>query len=213
MRPSEFMTITKISKQEKAHNRYNLYIDGNFFCGLYDDTILKFGIAAGDEISESKINDIRQFDEYLFGKKISMDYLSYRIRTVSEIKRKLKLKNISEGSIEKVVSHLKEMKLINDEEFARQFISEKIKNKPQGRRLLHQKLYEKGVPKEISDKILDKMLTPQTEKHLALKIYNKLKPKLTGLKPDEVRKKTFESLVRKGFDYDIINEIIREKAD
>lgn len=207
------MNITKISVQKKARNRYNIYIDGEFFCGLYDDTILKYGIAAGDEVTEKEINDIREFDEYIYGKKISFDYLSYRIRTISEIKRKLHLKKLSDETIEKVIVHLKELKLINDEEFAKQLIAEKIKNKPQGRRLLQQKLYEKGIPKQISESLLDKMLSPQTEKYLALKIYQKLKPKLQGMLQMDMKKKIYETLSRKGFDYEIINEIIREKAD
>ena len=123
------MTITKIEKQKKNNKRYNLYIDKEFFCGIYDDTILKFGIASGDELTEKELSDIRDFDEYMYGKKIAFDYLSYRIRTIAEIKKKLKSKKLTESNIERVIQHLTGLGLVNDEEFARQLINEKIKNK------------------------------------------------------------------------------------
>jgi len=207
------MLITKIEKQKKNNKRYNLYIADEFYCGLYDDTILKFGIAAGDDITEEKLQHIREFDEYIYGKKISFDYLSYRIRTVAEIKKKLKSKDISPVIIDKVINHLNELSLVNDEEFAKQLITEKIKNKPAGKRLLQQKLFEKGIAKQVSEIALNKYLTDEAEKQMALKVYDKLKPKLKGADKQKAKQKIYETLARKGFEYDIINEIIREKAD
>lgn len=207
------MTITKIEKQKKNNKRYNLYIDGEFLCGIYDDTILKFGIASGDELTEKEINDIRNFDEYMYGKKAAFDYLSYRIRSISEIRKKLKTKKLTDENIDRVITHLTELGLVNDEDFARQLVSEKIKNKPAGRRSLEQKLYEKGISKDVSESVLNSILTDESEKELALKLYEKLKPKLKGLEKQEKKKKIYETLARKGFNYDIINEIIRAKAD
>ncbi len=103
--------------------------------------------------------------------------------------------------------------MVNDEEFAKQLVNEKIKNKPAGRRSLQQKLFEKGIPKNISESVLNTLLTDETERELALKIYEKLKPKLIELDKQDARKKIFDTLARKGFDFDIINEIIRAKAD
>ncbi len=207
------MLITKIEKQKKNNKRYNLYIDGEFFCGIYDDSILKFGIASGDELTENEIDDIRNFDEYMYGKKTAFDYLSYRIRSISEIKKKLKTKKLSDSNIERVITHLTELGLINDEDFARQLVNEKIKNKPAGKKYLQQKLFQKGIPKQISEDVLNNIFTVDIEKELALKVYDKLKPKLSGLDIQDKKKKIYETLARKGFDYEIINEIIRAKAN
>lgn len=209
--------ITKIEKQKKARNRFNIYIDNEFYCGLYDDTILKFGIASGDEINHDKLESIRAFDEYIYGKKIAMDYLSYRIRTVSEIRKKLRSKKINDETAGKIIEHLKELGLLNDEEFARQLITEKIKNKSLSRRMLEQKLFEKGISKQTGQPLLDQLLNAETETTLAFKIYEKLSPKLKGLDKQDAKKKIYETLTRKGFDYDTINTVIlkfnTEKAE
>ncbi len=204
------MLITQITKQKKDRKRYNVYLDGEFYCGLYDDTILKFGLCRGDEISEKKINEIVNFDEYIYGKKVAFDYLSYRIRTISEIKKKLKSKEISAESIEKVLKHLAELSLTNDEEFAAQLVREKIKNKPVGRKVLRQKLFEKGISKELSESVLEKAFEEVDEKELALRNFRKYFPKIEGTEINSQRKKTFDYLARKGFDFDVIKEIINE---
>lgn len=205
------MLITQITKQKKDRKRYNIYLDGEFYCGLYDDTILKFSLAKGDEISEKKINEIINFDEYIYGKKLAFDSLSYRVRTTSEIKKKLKEKKISAESTEKVIAHLNELGLLNDEEFAKQLVAEKIKRKPVGKRVLKQKLFEKGISKELSDDVLEKAFNEIDENELAEQSLNKYFPKIEHLERNEKKKKAFEHLVRKGFDFDVIKEVINEK--
>lgn len=207
------MLITKLERQKKNHKRYNLYLEGEFYCGLYDDTLLKYGLASGDEVTEKQIEDIRGFDEYIYGKKISFDYLSYRIRTISEIKKRLRKAKLQEEVIEKVITHLKELKLVDDEAFARQLVAEKIKNKPAGKRMIEKKFFEMGIPKQVGESVLNEMLDEETEKALALKVYEKLIPKISGLDKQEARKKIFAKLASRGFNFDIINEIIREKTD
>lgn len=204
------MLITQITRQKKNRKRYNVYLEGEFYCGLYDDTILKFGLCKGDEISEKKINEIVNFDEYIYGKKIAFDYLSYRFRTVSEIRKKLKDKDISEESVEKVIKHLAELGLTNDEEFAMQLVKEKITRKPVGKKVLKQKLYEKGISKELSESVLEKAFEEVDEKELAMYNFRKYYPKLEGIEINSQRKKTFDYLARKGFDFDVIKEIINE---
>ncbi len=175
--------------------------------------MLKYGLASGDEVTEKQIEDIRGFDEYIYGKKIAFDYLSYRIRTISEIKKRLKKAKLQDETIDKVIAHLKELKLVDDEAFARQLVAEKIKNKPTGKRMLEKKLYEMGIPKQVSEPVINELLDEETEKALALKTYEKLFPKLQGLDRQEARKKIFAKLASRGFNFDIINEIIREKTD
>lgn len=204
------LNITKIERQKKNRKRYNIYLDGEFYCGLYDDTILKYGMAAGDEFTEEKINEIRDFDEYIFGKKTAFDYLSCRIRTIDEIRRKLKTKKIADVTISKVIAHLEELKLVDDEQFALQFAREKIKNKGLGKKVLMQKFFQKGISKATGEKVLDKLFDEVDEKELVLKQFTRYYPKVKDKEKAEQKKKIFDYLAGKGFDFDIISEVIRK---
>jgi len=205
------LVITKIEKQKKNSKRWNLYIDGEFACGISEDTFLNFGFRTNDEISEDILNEVKRFDEYQYAKKSALDFLSYRIRSKKEIVDKLKSKNISQETIEKTIGHLEKLGLINDEEFAKLLVQSSTGKNPSGKSVIRQKLFKKGISKEIIEKVLSETFTEKNEKSLILDIFNKYKKRLTGLDKNHKRKKMFEHLARKGFDFDIINEILNEK--
>ena len=205
------MVITKIEKQKKNSKRWNLYIDGEFACGISEETFLNFGFRTNDEISEDTLSEVKRFDEYQFAKKSALDFLAYRIRSKKEIIDKLKAKKISEETIEKTIGHLEKLGLINDEEFAKLLVQSNTGKNPSGKSVIRQKLYRKGISKDISEKMLNETFSEKKERTLIMDIFNKYKRRLAGLDKNHKRKKMFEHLARKGFDFDIINEILNEK--
>ncbi len=101
--------------------------------------------------------------------------------------------------------------MLNDEEFARLLVQSKTGKNPAGKNVIKQKLYQKGISKEISEKVLDEIFTEAKEKILLLDVFNKYRTKLKGLDENKRRKKMFDYLARKGFDFDLINELLNEK--
>jgi regulatory protein len=207
------LVITKIEKQRKNSRRISLYIDGEFACGLYEDTLVKYGLRTGDEISKEILNEIINFDEYLYAKKSAFDLLSYRLRSIREIKDKLKAKKISSKTVERTLKHLKDLGLLNDDEFARQLILSNISSRPKGKGVIKQKLYQKGISKQVSEKILNEVFENIDEKKIAIDVFEKYSKKLKTDNNIQKKRKIFSYLARKGFDFDIINEIIHEKIN
>jgi regulatory protein len=156
------MLITSIEKQKRSKKRYNIYADGEFFCGLYADTILKFGLNVNADCSRAKLHEIKDYDEYIYGREAALNFLSYRVRTANEIRKKLKEKKLSTKITAKILSYLEESGLINDEEFARTLVEENIKRKPAGLRVLRKKLFEKGVPRQVGEKVLGEVFERKT---------------------------------------------------
>jgi regulatory protein len=204
------MVITSIEQQKKNQKRWNIYVDGEFCCGVAEDTLLKFGLRKKDELDGKLLDKIKDFDEFVYAKKTAYDFLSYRNRSISEITKKLKSKDISTDTAQRVIKHIKELGLLNDEQFAKQLISEKLKRKPVGKKVLMQKLYQKGIDKNISTGVLEQEFTPEKEREFALENFKKLLPKIKEQDKNMQRKKTYELLARRGFNYDIITEIIHQ---
>jgi regulatory protein len=205
------LVITKIEKQKKNSKRWNLYVDGEFACGISEDTFLNFGLRTNDEITDETIDEIKKFDEYQYSKKSALDFLSYRIRSVKEITDKLKSRKISAGTIEKTIEHLEKLGLINDEEFAKQLVQSKTGRKPAGKSVIRQKLFQKGISKDVAEKVIEELYSSEKEKELILEVYGKYLRKVKGQDKFSRRKKMFEYLMRKGFDVDLINELLNEK--
>ena len=58
------MRITAVTAQKHNPERVNLYIDGEFRCGLCIQTAADFGLAPGRELSPRELNDIAAADAY-----------------------------------------------------------------------------------------------------------------------------------------------------
>lgn len=204
------MLITKIERQKKNKSRWSIFLDGEFVFGVSEDTIIKFGLRTNDELNDEEEKEIRDYDEFTYGKKAALDFLSYRQRSVKEIKDKLKKKLLSSSSVEKVITHLEKVGLIDDLAFAVEFVNAKLRMKPKGKRVLDQKLMEKGISKEVREKVLTDTFEHIDENELALQNFNKYFPRVKNKERMEQKKKIFEHLVRKGFDFDTVNQVIRE---
>lgn len=206
------MTITKINKQKKEKGRYNIFLDGDFAFGIFEDTLVKFGLRKGDEIDEKKIDEIKSFDEFNYGKKIAYEFMSYKQRSRKDVWKKLRKKKISETTILNVLALLEEQKYLNDESYAKNYLEEKLASKPMGKRLAKQKLFEKGIDKEIVEKTLAENFENNTEHKLAADLLKKyMKKKLKYKNETDKRNKFFRYLLSRGFEYetaaDVINEI------
>ena len=203
------MKITKIEQQKKDKHRYNIYLDDEFAFGLYEESIIDFGLRKGVELDENKINEIRIYDEYNFARKVAFRFLSYRQRSVSEIIKRLKKEEISEGTIDKVINYLKDLKFLDDEKFSKLLIESKTRKRPIGRRLLTMKLMEKGVEKEIIDKSITENYSDEQEIEAAKRVLEKYLKKVKAENDFEKRKKCFQHLLMRGFNFDTANEAIR----
>ena len=207
------MVISKIEKQKKNTKRVSIFIDGEFEYGVTEGTLLKYGLKSGDEINRKMLNEIIEFDEYLYAKKSSFDLLSYRLRSEREIKDKLKTKKVSSKTIDRTIEHLRELGLLNDEEFARQLIQNYISGKPKGKTFIKQKLFSKGISREISEKILNEIFENIDEKQIITGLFKKYCKKLQKSDKIEKKRKIFAYLAGKGFDFDVINQVIHENLE
>ncbi len=202
------MEITKIEKQKKDKNRYNIFFDKEFLFGLYEDTILKFGLRTGDIVEEKKLIEIKEFDEFGFGKKIAYSLLAYKQRSKKEIIKKLSQKKISFPTIEKITELLEKQKYVDDELYAKNYLEEKLAHKPVGKRLARFKLLEKGIEKEIAENIIDENYSGEKESELANEVLKKYQKKVRYKDKIDKKNKCYRHLVSKGFDYEIINKVL-----
>jgi regulatory protein len=207
------MIITKLERQKRNKGRVSIYSDNSFRLGVLEDTVFKFGLRIGDKLTDEQFKEIKEYDEYISGKKIALNLLAYRNRSREELRKKLAEKKLSSAVIEKVLAHTEKLGFVNDRQFAKEFAEGKIGSRPQGRKTLFRKLLQKGVAKEIIEGTLDKLFTKIDEKDLAEECFYKYFSKVKDKEVMIQKKKIFEHLTRKGFSYDIINELIREKIE
>ncbi len=197
-------TITDISLQKKK-SRANVFLDGEFVCGLNNITLVKNGLKIGKEITKEELLKIHNESEKESAFEKALSLLSRQKYTKKAIKDKLKSKEYEDDIIKQVVEKLTEYGYISDLDFANSFIST---NKTKSKRMLEVNLLKKGLGKETIKKALEENTTEEEEKEKCVSATEKY------LKNKELDEKTLQKLkshlVYKGFSFETINYAIRK---
>ena len=170
----------------------------------------------GRQISEEEekpreIKDVEKARRRTFDRAVRL--LTFKWRSVAELRERLLEKNwTNEEIVASVIAKLEEYGYLNDEQFAKDFAASKIRQKPQGKRALRQKLALKKVPRETADAALEKVFEETPEADLVEQAIRK-RLRLKG-KPEtrEDVKKFYDFLLRQGFSYDSVSGKMREIA-
>ena len=141
------MKITQIAPQQRNPSRRNLYVDDTFAAGISTETLLRFGLRVGDEITHATLQEIEKTEELVNAHGAALRYLGVRPRTEKEIRDKLREKEFGDEEIARTIAELKASGLANDREFARMYIRDAMLKRPAGAMMLRRKLLLLGVEK------------------------------------------------------------------
>lgn len=194
--------VTRLTRQKRNKERVNVYLDDEFAFGLMMNTAVKLRI--GQELSQAEIEVLRTEDAYEKAKQTAVNYISYRPRSVSEVKRNLRDKEYSDETIEQVVNRLQELELLSDEAFVRYWVEQRSTFKPRSQMALRAELLKKGVAMSA----IDTVVSDVDETAGALKAAQKQQHRWKNLSEDEFRKKAGGFLQRRGFKYEIVRETL-----
>lgn len=200
------MIITKIEPQKQGE-RVNIYLNGIFAFGLMAEVQYKYGLTEGMSIDENYIRKVLMDEEQSKSNNCALHFLSYRQRTEKEIVDKLKEKGFEDKVIDNTLIYLKNYGLIDDMEFAKSFMKDKINLNKQGPKRIKYELYKKGISQEIINEVLTE---DDNEYNRALEL---AKRKLSSYKKDDknaIYRKLGGFLQRKGYSYDCIHSVLRE---
>ncbi|MBP9719448.1 MAG: regulatory protein RecX [Candidatus Levybacteria bacterium] len=149
----------------------------------------------------------------------SLRFLSFRPRSEKEIreyllgKKKPQKKNFIPPSaeiIDAVVQKLKDMRFLNDREFAVSFVRSRTEYKPKAKAIIKMELKQKGIAAEIIEEVLQSRTENTDDKTIAKQLLIKRKKRYEGMEPNERYQKVGGFLARKGFSYDVIKSVIDE---
>ncbi len=144
--------ITEITRQKGNKKRVSIFVDGMFFCGLDELTAVKNRLKVGDEIDAEELENLQAESEYVTALDKSLGYLSVRPRSRREIKTYLSGKGYLAATVDKVSARLTELGYLDDESYAKQYISENMSR--YGSIRLKNELIKRGVARETADNAL-----------------------------------------------------------
>lgn len=134
--------------------------------------------------------------------------LSYRDRSEKELADKLKWKGFSEEIIQQAINHLSEKGFINDTALALSLRRVAEDARLLGNRGVRIFLLRRGIPEEL---IRDVFTGDDPDEAIrADKAVSKKIKAIENYSDEEIKKKMWRFLVRKGYSFDTINKILRQ---
>jgi regulatory protein len=190
--------ISKITKQVKNAERYNLFIDGKYAFSVDEVVLAKFGLRKGLEVDELEISGMQYEDDVKKASNKAIHFLSYRMRTEKEIRDHLKDDELEEGIIDEVIHKLNDMKYLNDLEFAHAFTGTQINTSDKGPSWIRGELYRKGVDDPYIEEALE-AFTFEMQVEKAAVLSEKLLRKYRNDSFMIAKQKIEQNLQRKGY--------------
>lgn len=198
--------ITDI-KPQKNKKRFNIYLDGRFAFGLSVEARLKAGLKIDQEISEEKVEELIKEDEFIKFYDRALNFLSYRPRSEKELQDWFKKKKIGNETQKLIEKKLRRFNYLDDREFTRWWIEQRMTFRPFGKRRLALELRQKGINQEMIEEELGKLEDDKLIE-LAEELVKKRMKTLKNLPYFEAREKLLAFLSRRGFRWEIIKTVV-----
>ena len=205
------MKITALSPQKHDPDRVSVFVDGAFRMGLAAEIAHGARLRVGDVVDEARLAELERRDRSWQAREAALRLLAVRPRSAAELARRLRMKGYGPDVAEEVISRLRELGMIDDAAFAGMLARDRVRLRPQGSRRLASELRQKGVDEETArTAIRETMEGEETdERELARRAAAKWKPR-AGEEPDRARRRLHGFLARRGFDGDVIREVLDE---
>src|SRR5699024_6621613 len=174
--------ITKITKQKKNQEYYNIDIDGEYRFSLHQELVILHGIKKGKRLNVEEMEEIILEDQKKRAFNLCLRYLSYTRRTQWQLEEYLRKKDFHPAIIEGVIERLKYYNMIDDKAYVKSYIAEKKLGNPISRKKLSFDLEKKGIQKHLLNN-LEQWFTKEEEYEQAQRLVKKYNKKYKKLSP------------------------------
>lgn len=144
------------------------------------------------------------FDEI---KQKLVNYCVYQDRCHSEIEQKMREFLLIPEAKDEIVLYLIKENYLNEERFTRSYIRGKFSIKHWGRTKIKMNLRQKGITDKLISRCMDEIDADDYENTVS-KIYHDYFSKQKGLKEYQKKSKTIKYLISRGFEYELILDVI-----
>ena len=201
--------ITKIEIQRRNKERVNLFLDDEYAFSLSTELVYKEALKVNEEVDSKKLGILAEREGLIRCKDSALRIIERSYKTEKEVRDKLSLKGYEDNAINKSIEFLKEYNFINDINYTKAFIKDKLNST--GSNKIKYTLIQKGISKELIEEELSN-LNEENEKQVAIDLAKKKFLIIRKRETDnyKISGKLYRYLLSKGYGYDVVNEVIKE---
>lgn len=197
------LKVTNVSKYKGM--TYMIEFEGKEPEFLNQQTVNMFNLRAGASLPLSAWEDIKAEEEYRKARERALYLLDYKDYSYVDLFHKLE-KNYSEETCYRVMDKMVEMGTINDRRYAEGLARHYVEVKKFGRYRALREMRQKGLTAQVAEEALEEYDGTYYER-----LYELVESKyLRYLDDDKGVTRTKNALVRYGYSYDLIKEVLRD---
>lgn len=207
--PGTKCIITNLKTEKKYAGKICVYVNGEFWKCISKDLVVSLGLHKDMEIHKEEFENIELLDEKTRALNNSFRLLSFRSRSVKEVRERLNKQGFSETVVDMAIDELEQRGYLNDKDFARMWISERISSRKYGKNWIKGELLTKGVDRSIIDAEL-LCYSEQAERDCARFLARKKYSKSAYGDKNKQLGSLYQYLAQRGFNNSISIEVVRE---
>ena len=204
------MKITGLQRQKKNRHRVSVYLDGDFAFGVNEETVFRFGLHTGMEMDEAARAEITREDQLVQAKLAAERLLATRMRSEREMRQRLAQKEFSPAVIDATIETFLRVHLLDDAEFARLWVRDRLRLRPRAASALRRELRAKGVHEDIVTMVLHEAFEERQDIDVARELaaaYRRKHPAISGV---VLKRRLAGFLQRKGYSASVVYDVINE---
>ena len=196
------MLITAVEERKKGMSA--LYIDGEYAVSIDTVTFASSGKGIGSDITDEELYELTEKSKISRAKEKALYLIEYRARSRKEIEDKL-IPLYGETAAAAAIERLEELKLIDDESFAREYAEQLLMRKKFSAERAAFELLKKGIDRDLIDEILEEFEVDSVEQIASVieKKYSR------SLGDEKGRNRAINGLRSMGYRWDDIKEALR----
>ena len=184
-------------------------------------------LGVGDPLPEARRHLLLNDDADVRVREAALNLLSYRMRTRSELKRRLRQKDFRPARIDLCLDQLEAKGFLNDEAAATAFIRDRLRHRPRGKARLSSELRSKGLDADTVNRVINDVFENEGTDDLLLArqvaegwlrrqnqdTVKTLADTAHSQSREKVRRRLYGHLTRRGFRGDALRTAIEETIE
>ncbi|WP_339254027.1 recombination regulator RecX [Sporosarcina sp. FSL W8-0480] len=201
--------LTKITQQKRDTERYNIFIDDKYAFSVHETVLVKFGLTKGMQLDDWAMDEIAYEDQIEKAFNRALHFLSFRMRSEFEVKKKLLDLEYGEAVIMEAIVKLRRLGFLDDQAFSEALLRTQKNASNKGPKAIQQELQKKGVEKELQEQVLESY-SEEEQFAVAKRLAEKAAASNRSVAPAQLKQKIQNALARKGFSFGLISSVLEE---
>jgi regulatory protein len=197
-------TITALRYQKRNRERVNVYLDGSYAFAL--PAVTAASLRIGQSLGEDEIAELQDHDAAQRAYERALRFLAIRPRSIAEVRRTLEHHELPSSTVDAVIERLRAAGYVDDEAFARFWVSNREQFRPRAPLALRHELRQKGV----ADSIINQALQAVDSESSAYRAGQAQARRFENLDQRTFRQKLGGYLLRRGFAHDVVWPVVEQ---